>query len=390
MNTVPRPSCPGELMLSNALQADAKGKFEIAYQFYKRGIAYYLEVRLVNEVNSSIKEIIKQTCQQHLSRAETLKQFLESRNDGYDLLNKADRAYRSLEYDVAYPLYTEGIEKMLFSISQIEKSHPNVSQSLLSEVAKHLIHAEEVKEVLKDVSSSEFPEDIEELSQDDVEESKQIEHDNVGRGEPQADTVHSKSEDEVVVEVNAEHRKSEVKLERLQDANDGCHTKEEKRVRVLLYRERVESLKSQSHLLIDYLKVDAKNEDKISEMERVIRQITDILDEKDESGGYIIGIHSTDRENLELSLQCCNDILSAPHPSSLDDESSLQNDTKEESLSIPECLLCFEEKADMATFPCGHRIMCHNCFSNIEDAKFEKCYICNTKLKYPKCIRIYD
>jgi hypothetical protein len=69
----PKVNCPGETLLTNALQADSQGHFQQAYDFYERSIAYYLEVRLVNESNTSTKRYIRQTCNEHLNRAEILK-----------------------------------------------------------------------------------------------------------------------------------------------------------------------------------------------------------------------------------------------------------------------------------------------------------------------------
>ena len=62
---------------------------------------------------------------------------------------------------------------------------------------------------------------------------------------------------------------------------------------------------------------------------------------------------------------------------------------REKEIYRPECLICCDHMAVMATVPCGHKILCQQCVVDIGD-KLHTCYLCQTELMAPKCIKIFD
>lgn len=380
--TSKRANCPGETLLANALDADAKGNFNIAYDFYERGITYYLQVRMVNETNSSIKACIRQTCHQHLQRAEVLKKYMESRAAATLNLTSAEKAYKHLEYSKAYPLFMEGIEKLLESAQIIKPSHPQLSNQLLAECGVYMNHAEEVNKCLHPTPSLQIavPVSSDINYVDDVEELQCYETDSIEPHKCIFESEQTKTPYKIMKQKDQQHNEKMLPSE------------EEIKIRKLLHRQRVSALITESHLLLDYLKLDAENEDKLQEMKLVVTQISLILEETDENGTCVVGEHSAERETLENSLQSCQDFLASPCAPPLaefseQNEGEIQKDDTRKGQQ--ECLVCCDNIAVMATVPCGHKILCQVCVTDIGD-NLATCYLCKTELKEPKCIRIYD
>jgi hypothetical protein len=185
-------------------------------------------------------------------------------------------------------------------------------------------------------------------------------------------------------------------IEKKQHSNDEQNderrysSKVEMEIRALLLCQRVHGLLKESHLLLDYLRIDSENIEKLEEMEQVTTQIGSLLEETDaDGGGLVLSEYSGDREKLEKCLQICQAFLYGPRPSSISLSSCVSSSEKETTVERKECLVCFDNTAVMATVPCGHKILCQECVATIGD-KLDTCYICKTELKEPKCIRIFD
>lgn len=395
-----RANCPGETLLANALNADASANFELAFEYYQRGITYYLQVRMVNETNSSIQASIRQICHQHLQRAEMIKSYVEIRNAANLHLTNAENAYKRLQYVQSYPLFMEGIEKLLESANLIKPSHPQLSNTILSTAAAHMTHAEEVNKIIHPTTSPQIAVLVS-SDTDDVNSPCYTENyiESNDRKLESSNIIEPESCRGSMIDV--------VQCQTSQQTNKRQHT-EETKIRALLYRQRIDALITESHLLLDYLKLDTENEVKFEEMGHVTIQISNLLEETNESGTLIVGEHSADREKLDTSLQTCLDFLATPQPSSIvetewssgekeieeqeeqeqgqDQERRRESDKDRRS----ECLVCCDQIAVMATVPCGHKILCQQCVVDIGDDKLETCYLCKTILIEPKCIRIFD
>lgn len=375
-------------MLTHALSADSQGNFEAAYGFYERGIAYYLEVRLVNEKNSSSQAYIRQACQEHLKRAEVLKSYITARNTATKALERANNCYLQVDYSSAYPSFMEGIESLLESSRLIKPSHPQLSQTILGEVAHHMSHAEDAARYIRNSTSSNAP----------VQVSSSIDE---GPPLPQVHASCCSIDKPVQNECPVEEDKliSTTSYSSAIDRNstlsvESCSSAEIE-VRALLVQQRVVALLTESNLLVDYLKIDSHNQEKIQELEDVSSQMSSLLEETDGSAGFdrlVIGEHSADRETLETAIEKCQGFLSAPEEisdSDNDNKHKQGNNSSSDEKEVRECLICFENAAVMATVPCGHKILCQGCVDEIGE-KLQSCYICKAVLKEPKCIRIFD
>jgi hypothetical protein len=407
-----RSNCPGETLLLNALNADSQGNFELAYEFYERGITYYLQVKIVNEVNTSIQALIRQTCHEHLRRAEILKSYLETRNTAKISLTNAHKAYKRLDYSTSYTHYMKGIEKLLESAQLIKPSHLQLSNAILCEVATHMTRAEEVDKCLRPTTPPQtavlLPPDITShfVTADIADELKTSKSEDNERNESvlkSEETCRDSIFDNNLQSCQAVGKQTDATtsttvIEPEEHRMDCCSskrysTKEEIEVRTLLLRQRIDALVTESNLLLDYLNLDPDNEDKKTEMKQVIANITTILEEADASGECIIGEHSPDREALEMSLLTCQDFFMLPRPLSIFEKNNNYNESrdsnKEENSGQFECLVCCDKVAVMATVPCGHKFLCQECVINIGD-ELKTCYVCKTELQEPKCIRIFD
>jgi len=373
-------------MLTHALNADSQGNFEVAYGFYERGIAYYLEVRMVNEKNSSSQAFIRQACQEHLMRAEVLKSYITARSTAIKALERANNCYKQLDFSSSYPSFMEGIESLLESSRLIKPSHPQLSQTILGDVARHMSYAEDAAQRIRNSASSNIPVQVTSSGSE-------------GPLHPQVSALSSstdkplENESPALVDILSSTASYSFAVDRNSILSvDSCSSAEIE-VRALLVQQRVVALLTESNLLIDYLKIDSHNEEKIQELEHVSSQMSSLLEETDASAGYdrlIIGEHSTDREKLETALQKCQDFLSTPEENMDSDDVNIKgNNSSGDGKDLKECLVCFENAAIMATVPCGHKILCQDCVIEIGE-KLLTCYVCKAVLKEPKCIRIFD
>ena len=387
---IKRANCPGETLLANALDADANANFEVAFDFYQRGITYYLQVRMVNETNSSIQACIRQTCHEHLKRAEIIKLYMETRQTANLHLTNAENAYKQLDYPLSYPLFIQGIESLLESAQIIKSSHPQLSNAILRSAATHMAHAEEVNKILNSTTSPQIATAVLVSSDADNENSSYSSANTLELHECNVESPN------IIEPEKFRHSMGDVGQRAPKQTDETHPTEEEKKIRALLYRQRIDALNTESHLLLNYLNLDTENEDKLKEMEHVITEISNFLEETDESGQLVVGEHSSDRETLDTSLQLCLDFLASPRSSSIVDkeEASLRErewdeEREREMVRRPECLVCCDDVAVMATVPCGHKILCQQCVIGIGD-KLKTCYVCKTELLEPKCIRIFD
>jgi hypothetical protein len=404
------PTCPGETLLGNALNADQQGHFEIAYDFYERGVTYYLQIRMVNESNSSVHACIRQTCHEHINRMELLKLYIDVFKAAKQNIASAEDAYKRLDYSTSYPLFMVGIEKLLGAAQLIKPSHPHLTDCILREVATHMSLAEEIDKGLRSTCTSSPPcppQSVPLLANqmmasneavtENIEPKLQMQHHelvNVG-------TLFSKScsDDELSVPAPALEA---VQYRAIQQAdstpliNMKSKDKFGKKkysssdvadIHELLLRQRIDAFLKESNLLLDYLQLNSENEQRLREMAQVSTHITNILEETNELGECIVKEYSAKRKQLETALQNCEDFLATPRSSTLTDK-DLHNIDCNERQRI-ECLICFENLAVMATIPCGHKILCQDCVMDIAD-RLETCYVCKTELIAPKCIRIFD